>query len=124
MASLHFAFYGRMCAIIYFLAAVGISVWQMIWYPSFALPLGSYTLVCGLIVGLIELPICFACCKPCKTLAGYLRIVMGYWVVRGVLYAGEIFVLPIASLRRSDLLRPAISRPLCGWLCHLCDARQ
>jgi len=71
-----------------FFSAVFISSWQMIWYPSLAIPLGSYTLVSGLLVGLIELPICFACCGPCNKLAGYMRVVMGYWVVRGVLYAG------------------------------------
>lgn len=88
MIDLHFAFYGRICAIIYFLSAVFVSCWQMIYYPTYTIQLGSYTLVAGLFVGLIELPVCFSCCGPCKKLAGYLRVVTGYWAVRGVLYAG------------------------------------
>lgn len=71
MVDLKFAFYGRICAIVYVLAAVIVSAWQLVTYFNSSVPLGAYTIVSGLFVGLIELPVCW--CELGR-LAGVVRL--------------------------------------------------
>ena len=121
MVELKFAFYGRICAIVYVLAAVIISTWQLFTFYKQSSSLGAYTIVAGIFVGLIELPVCCSCFAWCKILAKILRVVTGYWAVRAVIFGGmSVFVtrfcLHVTRLASSFLL---CRRSLGGRVRHL-----
>lgn len=90
MAKLKFAFFGRVLAVTYALYAIAISLWFAFKNnkPGAELSLIAYSFAAGVLALSTELPSCFLCCTPCKVVAMILRVVMGYWVVRAVFYAG------------------------------------
>lgn len=99
MAKFKVARFGRILGVIYAIYAICIALWKAFTLPpGDAISLTSFSFAAGVLAALIELPGCFVCCKPCKFVASILRVVTGYWIVRGILYVGAFAAASVNAL--------------------------
>jgi hypothetical protein len=80
--------------------SLGMASWQLFVNVAMSFPLASYLIAVAIVCGIIEMPSCCGCFKWCEILAKGLRVVFGYWVVRGIFYVGALGIVALPASYR------------------------